>query len=124
MKFCILIHSKLPPDLNRPLLFIPLEFQVSRYNRRTLSELCSIFKVDRYLKLAGAIFDSTCVFYGNIIQIYVAVGTSFQTRLEGGRGIISQIFLVGNNSNAYDIVARMNLEFGFSLQIHTLTALR
>jgi hypothetical protein len=25
-----------------------------RYNRRMLSELCSIFKIDRYLKLAGA----------------------------------------------------------------------
>src|SRR5882762_9660870 len=80
------------PDLNRPLLFIPLELRVSRYNRRILSELCSIFKVDRYLKLA-AIFDSTCVFYDKYTY-----PTPFQTRLEWGRGIISQRE-VGRGSN-------------------------
>jgi hypothetical protein len=81
MKFCILIHSKIAPDLNRPLLFIPLDFQVSRYNRRMLSELCSIFKVDSYLKLAGIVHVFSMAI--GIIQIYIPVGTPFQTRLEG-----------------------------------------
>ena len=50
-----------------------------------LSELCSIFKVDRYLKLAGAIFDSM---YVHVFSMAISYKYTYQweppSRLEGG----------------------------------------